>query len=1026
MTEPRFRADVAICGGTGCKASEQGDVAGTMMAEIARRGLADEVRVIRTGCRGFCSMGPTVVIYPDGIFYCRVAADDVAEIAEETLTKGRPVRRLLYEEPASHQRLPTYDTIPFYGKQMRIALRNCGVINPERIEEYIARGGYEALGQALTSMTPEEVIDVVKRSGLRGRGGAGFPTGLKWEFTRKAPGTLKYLICNADEGDPGAFMDRSILEGDPHSVLEGMALGAYAIGAREGYVYCRAEYPLAVQRLRIAIQQAKNLGLLGDGILGTNFSFDLHLKEGAGAFVCGEETALIGSIEGKRGEPRNRPPFPANSGLWGKPTNINNVETWANISPIFTRGPEWFASIGTDRSKGTKVFALSGKVNNVGLVEVPMGISLGDIVFDIGGGIQRGREFKAVQTGGPLGGCIPITMLNTPIDYDSLTAAGATMGSGGMIVMDEDTCMVEIAKFFLTFAAAESCGQCTPCRVGGKQLLDVLDRITRGEGREEDLDLIDDLSRVMADGSLCALGKLTPSPVRSTLLHFRDEYLAHIRDKRCPAGRCPDLVHSRCVNACPAGVDVPAYIALVGEGKYAEALSVHRERNPFAAICGRVCPAFCEQKCRRAEIDSPVGVRLIKRFMADHEITRPWTPQRRPATGKKVAVIGGGPAGLTAALRLAEWGHEVVVHEALPVAGGMMTVGIPDYRLPREILQAEIDNIVRAGVEIKLNSRLGRDFTIRDLRERDPAQDGAAPYDAVVIAIGAHMNRRMNVPGEHLRGVISPVNFLRDVALGEAPDMRGKRVAVIGGGDTAMDCARTAIRLGATETHVVYRRTREEMPALEREILEAEEEGVKFHVLVAPSQILGSVWVEGIRCQRMMLGEFDESGRRKPIPAGDSEFDLPVEVVIPAIGQLPDLTPFASELGLETSRLRTLPVDGTGMTAMTGVFAAGEIATGPDTVVAAVGQGNKVASYVDNYLRGRHPAADGKFPDYRVMDLTYDMEQYVAVARVEPPVLALPLRQGNFREVEQRLSERDARTEARRCLRCDLERVKGG
>ncbi|HHX41139.1 MAG TPA: NADH-quinone oxidoreductase subunit NuoF, partial [Armatimonadetes bacterium] len=837
-----------------------------MLAEISRRGLGDEIRVVRTGCRGFCSFGPVAVIYPDGIFYCHVGVKDVPEIVEETLIKGRLVERLLYQEPETQRRLPRYEEIPFYGKQVRIALRNCGVINPTVIEEYIARGGYEALGRALTQMTPEEVIDAIKHSGLRGRGGAGFPTGLKWEFTRKAAGHPKYLICNADEGDPGAFMDRSILEGDPHSIVEGMTVAAYAIGAQEGDLYCRAEYPLAVERVKLAIAQAKEYGLLGENILGTGFAFDLHIKEGAGAFVCGEETALIASIEGRRGEPRPRPPFPAVSGLWGKPTNINNVETWANIPPILTQGPEWFASIGTEKSKGTKVFALSGRVNNVGLVEVPMGISLGDIVYDIGGGIPRGRKLKAVQTGGPLGGCIPASLLNTPIDYDSLTAAGATMGSGGMIVVDEDTCMVELAKFFLTFAAAESCGQCTPCRVGGKQLLDVLTRITEGQGTEADLDRIEELAHVIAESSLCALGKLTPSPVRSTLIHFRDEYLAHIRERRCPAGKCTALVHSRCVNSCPAGVDVPAYLTLVSEGKYAEALAVHRERNPFAAICGRVCPAFCEQKCRRGEIDAPVAVRQVKRFMADQELMNPWTPERMPSRGKKVAVIGAGPAGLTAALRLAQWGYEVIVHEALPVAGGMMAVGIPDYRLPKDVLRAEVEHIQRAGVEIKLNSRLGRDFTLDDLTGRDGCH-------AVVLAIGAHKDRRLGVPGEEREGVISATGFLRDVALGSPPRIEGQRVAVVGGGDTAIDAARTALRLGASEVHLVYRRTREEMPALAEEVDAAEAEGVRLHLLANPSTLLGNGRVESMRCVRQVLGEFDDSGRRKPVPAPGSEFD---------------------------------------------------------------------------------------------------------------------------------------------------------
>jgi len=478
MALPYYRAHVLTCAGSGCTASGSVPVSTALDAEVRKRGLEGEVRVVQTGCRGFCSMGPVMMIFPEGIFYCQVTAEHVPAIVEETLIKGRPVHELLYREPASAKSLPTYNEIPFYNKQMRIALRNCGFINPEQIEEYIARGGYEAMAKALFEMTPDQIIDTMKKAGLRGRGGAGFLTGLKWELCRKAPGDTKYIICNADEGDPGAFMDRSILEGDPHTVVEGMCIAARAIGAQHGYIYCRAEYPLAIQRLKIAIAKGREYGLLGANILGSDFSFDLTIKEGAGAFVCGEETALIASIEGRRGEPRPRPPFPTTAGLWGKPTSINNVETWANVPPIIQHGQEWFASIGTERSKGTKVFALTGKVNNTGLVEVPMGITLGDIIFDIGGGIPEDKKFKGVQTGGPLGGCLPTEMLNTPVDYDSLTSAGATMGSGGMIVVDEDTCMVEFAKFFLTFAHAESCGQCNPCRIGGKRMLEALTRIT--------------------------------------------------------------------------------------------------------------------------------------------------------------------------------------------------------------------------------------------------------------------------------------------------------------------------------------------------------------------------------------------------------------------------------------------------------------------------------------------------------------------------------------------------------------------
>ncbi|NLD95797.1 MAG: NADH-quinone oxidoreductase subunit NuoF [Synergistaceae bacterium] len=537
-----FRSHVLICGGTGCTSSGAAEVIGSFKQELARRKLDGEVLVVPTGCHGMCEMGPIVVVYPEGTFYCKVTANDVPEIVEEHIYKGRPVQRLMYEGSGDMPALPHYKDIPFYGKQHRIALANCGYINPENIDEYIARGGYEALGKAITSMTPAQVIDEVKTSGLRGRGGGGFPTGLKWSFCAAAGGEKKYVICNADEGDPGAFMDRSILEGDPHSVIEGMMLGAYAMGADEGYIYCRAEYPLAIERLKQAITAAEGYGLLGDSIMNSSFSFHLHIKEGAGAFVCGEETALMGSIEGRRGMPRPRPPFPANSGLWGYPTNINNVETWANVPQIISNGGEWYASMGTEKSKGTKVFALTGKVKHTGLVEVPMGITLREIVFDIGGGILNDKKFKAVQIGGPSGGCLTEEHLDTPVSYESLTALGAIMGSGGLVVMDEDNCMVDVAKFFLEFTQKESCGKCVPCREGTKHMLLLLEKITEGKGTMEDLDTLEELAHMVRDMSLCGLGQTAPNPVLTTLRYFREEYIAHIRDKRCPAGACTALL----------------------------------------------------------------------------------------------------------------------------------------------------------------------------------------------------------------------------------------------------------------------------------------------------------------------------------------------------------------------------------------------------------------------------------------------------------------------------------------------------
>ena len=560
-----FRSNVLVCGGTGCTSSNSEQIIERLKEEIKAQGLEKEVNVIRTGCFGLCALGPIMVVYPEGAFYSRVTPEDVPEIVSEHLLKGRIVKRLLYQETVvDDNTTKSLNETTFYAKQMRIALRNCGVINPENIDEYIAQDGYAALGKVLTEMTPQEVIDLVLASGLRGRGGAGFPTGRKWQFAAASKAEQKYACCNADEGDPGAFMDRSVLEGDPHSVLEAMAIAGYAIGASQGYIYIRAEYPIAVKRLQIAIEQAREYGLLGKNIFDSGFDFDIDIRLGAGAFVCGEETALMTSIEGKRGEPRVRPPFPAVKGLFGKPTVLNNVETYANIPQIILKGADWFRSIGTEKSPGTKVFALGGKITNTGLVEVPMGTTLREVVEEIGGGVPGGHQFKAAQTGGPSGGCIPAKLIDTPIDYDNLIAIGSMMGSGGLIVMDETTCMVDIAKFFLEFTVDESCGKCTPCRVGTKRLLEILNKITSGNGTLEDIDKMEELCYYIKENSLCGLGQTAPNPVLSTLKYYRDEYEAHVVEHRCPAGACKALTNysieadkckgcTLCARNCPVG-----------------------------------------------------------------------------------------------------------------------------------------------------------------------------------------------------------------------------------------------------------------------------------------------------------------------------------------------------------------------------------------------------------------------------------------------------------------------------------------
>ena len=598
-----YRSHVLVCGGTGCTSSGSQKIMETLRTEIAKAGLDKEVSVVQTGCHGLCALGPIMIVYPEAVFYSMVKDEDIPEIVSEHLVKGRVVKRLVYEETVTDEGIKSLAETDFYKKQHRIALRNCGVINPENIDEYIGTRGYEALGKVLTSMTPDEVIQVILDSGLRGRGGAGFPTGRKWQLARNLvqDGGQKYVCCNADEGDPGAFMDRSVLEGDPHAVLEAMAIAGYAIGASQGYIYVRAEYPIAVERLNIAIGQAREYGLLGKDIFGTGFDFDIELRLGAGAFVCGEETALMTSIEGNRGEPRPRPPFPAVKGLFERPTILNNVETYANVAQIILNGAEWFASMGTEKSKGTKVFALGGKIKNTGLVEVPMGTTLREIVEEIGGGIPNGKKFKAAQTGGPSGGCIPAEHLDVPIDYDNLIAIGSMMGSGGLIVMDEDNCMVDIAKFFLEFTVDESCGKCTPCRIGTKRLYEMLDKITKGKGTLEDLDKMEELCYYIKDNALCGLGQTAPNPVLSTLRYFRDEYIAHVVDKKCPAGVCKNLLSftidkekcigcGMCAKQCPGNaISKTDYIA---PGKKLPAMAI----DPAKCVKCGACMAQCKFK----------------------------------------------------------------------------------------------------------------------------------------------------------------------------------------------------------------------------------------------------------------------------------------------------------------------------------------------------------------------------------------------------------------------------------------------
>jgi NADH-quinone oxidoreductase subunit F len=1002
---------IHLCMGASCIASGALKVKAALEKELNDRSLAGWVSIVETGCLGPCSAGPALKI--GDVFYEKIRPEDARDLVTEHLLKGRIVDRLTHKRPDGRS-VPNAAEMDFFKRQTKIVLRNCGIIDPQQIDDYIARDGYQSLANVLQDKSPEKVIETLKTSGLRGRGGAGFPTWRKWTLTRQAQGEQKYVVCNADEGDPGAFMDRSVLEGDPHSVMEGMAIAAYVIGASMGYIYVRAEYPLAVERLKIALAQAKQRGLLGESILGSSFSFDLELRMGSGAFVCGEETALMTSIEGNRGEPRPRPPFPAERGLWGKPTLLNNVETYANVPAIVNHGGEWYAAYGTMKSKGTKVFALAGAIKNSGLVEVPVGMPLGDLIYDIGGGIPGGKDFKAAQMGGPSGGCIPKQYLNVPLDYESLSELGAIMGSGGLIVMDEDSCMVDVARFFLEFVQEESCGKCVPCRVGTKRMLEILNRIVEGKGEEEDVDRLVDLAEMIKDSSLCGLGQTAPNPVLSTIRHFGHEYIEHIRDRRCRAGVCAALVSAPCTSACPANVDIPGYVSLVSEKRYAEALKLHRDRNPFAAICSRVCFHTCEDKCRRSTLDDPVSIRGIKRFMVDQEVTiqLPEIRENPQNAKRKIAIVGAGPAGLSCAYFLARLGYRPTVYEGEPRPGGMLVQSIPAYRLPRELVAREVRMVENMGVEILTGMWLGQDFTLKSLR--------AAGYESVFLGIGAPQGVGLDIPGADSDGITDALSFLRTYNLRGSVKV-GKQVVVVGGGNSAIDAARTAVRLGAKIVTVVYRRSREAMPAYQEEIEEAEHEGVHLQLLTAPVEVLAEGrHVVGLKCLPMRLGEFDRSGRRTPKEGGDV-FTIPCDHILVAIGQTLDPQKVCNGVGLETRNNTFLHINPvTGQTSEKWVFAGGDVVSGPSSVVEAVAAGERAAVGIDLYLTG---ATHAFWRAERPVDTSFDPEAEPAdTPREKLALIPVERRKNNFDEVEQPWREATALQQALRCLRCDYGR----
>jgi NADH-quinone oxidoreductase subunit F len=1026
---PRVTVGMGTCGrGNGAE-----ELYHALNEAIQRSGL--EVMLTGVGCFGPCFQEPLVSVRLPGsplLMMRHVHANDAARILEGLSTQKMPADLVYckieeWDHITAHLRygqgypdIPLWNAIPFFNGQRKIVLRNCGLINPSDIEEYIGVGGYQALYKVLIDGRPESVIEQVKASRLRGRGGAGFLTGNKWDFMAKAKADAKYIICNADEGDPGAYMNRNEIEGDPHSLLEGMIVGGYVMGATEGIIYVRAEYPLAVRRLTKAIEQARESGMLGANILDRGFNFDIQLVQGAGAFVCGEETALIASLEGFAGRPRPRPPYPAQKGLWGKPTNINNVETWYNIPPIISRGPAWFAETGSAKSPGTKVFSLVGKVQNTGLVEMPLGTPLKNFIYDIGEGAGNGRHVKAVQTGGPSGGCIPVDMLDTPVDYESLAQIGSIMGSGGMVVMDEDNCMVDVARYFIEFTHSESCGKCVPCRVGLNKALRILNAITSGNGNPDHLGLLDELGRMIRECSLCALGQSAPNPVLTTMRHFREEYEDHIVAHRCRAGVCQELALSPCENSCPLRMNIPRFLELYQEGRLEEAFESVVMDNPLPASTGRVCQHPCDNRCRRQSFDEVVNMREVHRFLADAvyqtELFEPMLKRilarRLPPTGHHVAVAGSGPTGLTAAFYLAMLGHDVTIFEERSEAGGMLRFAIPEYRLPKSVLRRELDLIEGVGVKMQFNVRVGFDLPLNELASR---------FDAVFLSIGTWKESWLYLPGTELKGVYPALPFLESVAKHEKSSL-GSRVAIIGGGNAAIDSARTMLRQGAQVT-ILYRRERKDMPAIEEEIQAAEDEGVKLVYLAAPHRIVGDAKgnVKAIEIVKTRLGEYDKSGRKRPIPTDEVQ-RFECDSVILAVGETFDQD-FCRASGLELKEEGTMVVDRfTYETSRPNFYAGGDVITGASNVSNAMGCGKQAARNIDERLTG----------DQRWEQLFPEVE-YSRQAPGEPslsrrhtgPYLPAKARAHTEDEVVSGLTPQEALEECQRCLRCDLRATVG-
>jgi len=982
---------------TGCRANGSLTLLKYFSQEIDRRGLSEKIQIVPTGCQKFCSGAPVISVdMSEGtVMYHGVSVKDVPAIIQQTVNKGKIIPHLVVKEKK------------FFDYQTIQVSKNCGYINPFSLKEYLWQDGFCGLEKVLMEMTPENVIEAVKKSRLRGRGGAGFPTWWKWELTRKNTNTPRYLVCNGDEGDPGAFMDRALLEGSPYQIIEGILIAAYAIGAEKGFVYVRAEYPIAVEHLQHAIAECYRHGLLGRNILGQQFSFDLEIKEGAGAFVCGEETALMLSIEGQRGMPRPRPPFPAQAGLWGKPTCINNVETFANIPLIITQGEENFAALGTMESGGTKLFSLAGKLRNTGLAEIRLGTSLGRVILDIGGGALPGRKIKGVQIGGPSGGCLPVRLFNTPIDYETLSNLGAIMGSGGMIVVDDKVCMVELARYFLDFVQKESCGKCVPCRVGTKRLLELLTRITKGQAEISDLEKLQELGELVRDSSLCGLGQTAPNPVLSTLRYFPEEYQEHIKLKYCRAGQCRALTFTPCENACPAKVRVPDYVEAIRKKDFLEAYRIISEDIPFPSVCGRICYHPCESMCRRQEIDSAVAIRELKKFVSAYARAKGYSVKNftrfLPETDKKVAIVGGGPAGLTCAWQLTKEGIRVTIFEKESKLGGMLRYYLPEFRLPENILNKEIRSILNPRMKVCYGKILGKNLHLQELTK---------DFDAVFLALGAPHPQKFDIPGVELPRVWQGLEFLRLTKM-RKPSTLGKQVAVVGGGNVALDCARSALRLGAKKVLVFYRRTRELMPAHRWELEEAEKEGVEFQFLVTPVQVRASGKHLEVILQEYELSEqYDVDGRKKSRQVPGRIISMKLDNLIVAVGQNTQLSHFLPDTNIDWYSLATDREK---------IFVGGDFLRGPATVIDAIGDGKRAAGSIVRYLKGEKILCWTE--EKRTLPEMVDKKQEALdIGRQTPRTISLSRRRKTFAEVELTFTQKKAVLEAGRCLRCQLEK----